>query len=439
MEYYPMVAVDAAGAMYVRGFTYSGDFPPEMGAQPRTDDFVTKLSPDGSSLIYTAFFPGDFLTSSFHGGIFVDAKGFVYLSGGTKSAKFPLKNPFQSKFEGGFEGYVLKLSRDGLSLVYSSYLGGHSDDYCLAVVVDASGAAYIGGLTTSKDFPVRKPFRNTLAGNLDGFVAKVSPQGGNLVYSTYIGGTHWDLVVGIVVDAQGSAVMTGMTESPNFPVKSAFQKSLGGARDAFVAKLAPAGNALVYSSYFGGNGVEIVTGLALDGTGAAYIGGMTSGEIPVRNPFQSARKGTRDGFYAKIASNGRSVIYASYLGGTGMELIYGLAVDVSGALYLAGSTESSNFPVKSPFQASRRGSEDAILTVVDPGGAKLLYSTYLGGIYKDSGWGIALGGDGAIFLSGMTNSPDLPVLSSGAYQGALDGKSDAFIFKFTQVSAPRRD
>ena len=435
---YPHLVVDWAGAMYIRGYTLSGDFPPEMGGQPRTDDFVTKLSPDGAALIYTAFFPTGSVHFPGNRGLDVDAKGFVYLCGTTSSNKFPLKNPFQAKFEGDYDGYVLKLSRDGRSLVYSSYIGGDDLETCATIVADATGAAYVGGFTFSKNFPLKRPFRNKLAGRDDGFVAKVSPQGSSLVYSTYIGGSDYDGVRAIALDAKGSAVLAGLTNSTNFPVKAAFQRNLGGESDAFVAKLTPAGNALVYSSYFGGTADEELEGLALDGTGAVYIAGTTNGKIPVRNAYQSVNKGLGDGFFAKIAPNGRAVVYASYLGGRSVEALHGIAVAEDGAVYLTGGTESANFPVKSPFQPSRLGSRDAFLTIVHPSGMKLLASTYLGGIYRESGWGVALGGDGAIYLSGITNSPDLPMPRSGAYQGALAGDIDTFIFKFTTGDAGLR-
>jgi hypothetical protein len=283
---------------------------------------------------------------------------------------------------------------------------------------------------------MKRPYRNRLYGFSDAFAAKVAPGGESLVYSTYLGGSHDDLCNSIAVDAQGAAVLAGYTGSPNFPVKAAFQKSLGGKKDGFIAKLTPAGNGIIYSSYMGGSATDEIWDIVMDGTGAVYIAGFSDGTFPVKNAFQSTRKGMNDAFVAKIASNGRSVIYSSYLGGIGHDHAIGIDVDGSGTAYVAGFTMSHDFPVKSPFQASRLGSQDAFLTLVDPSGAKLLHSTYLGGIYKDYGWGVALGGDGAIYLSGTTNSPDFPM--KGAYQGTLAGDYDAFVFKFTQGSAGRR-
>lgn len=428
---YTNIAVDGKGAMYISGLTMSGDFPPEMGSLPRVDDFVTKLSPDGSSLVYTAFFPTDWGYGSFQG-MCVDAMGFVYLCGTTTSSHFPLKNPFQPVFEGHYDGYILKLAKDGRSLVYSSYIGGDDLDFCTTVDVDASGAVYIGGSTESKNFPTKRAFRSKLSGYRDAFAAKISPQGSTLVYSTYLGGTHGEWVKGIDVDSAGGAVLAGSTTSPDFPRKGAFQRTLGGKNDGFIAKLTPSGNGLVYSSYFGGPGDEELVSVALDGTGAAYVVGYTFGKIPHKNAFQSTKKGESEGLVAKIAPNGRSLVFASYLGGVGFDYAEAIAVDESGAAYIAGRTTSRDFPIKAPYQAFLRGSQDGYLTIIHPSGDKLLYSTFLGGVYKDSAYGIALDGVGAIYLSGMTNSPNLPLPASGAYQDKLAGDNDAFVFKFTQ-------
>ena len=253
------------------------------------------------------------------------------------------------------------------------------------------------------------------------------------------GGQADDQGNGVAVGPDGGAVFVGVTAGRGLPIKSAFQKTFGGGfGDAFITKLSPAGNTLVYSSYFGGSSYDAARAVALDATGAAYVAGYTQGLIPVKNAFQPLRKGKNDGFVAKVASNGRSVVYSSFLGGGADDLAFGIAVDGTGAAYVAGGTNSGNFPVKNPFQAVRRGSKDAFLTIVDPGGAKLLYSTFLGGKYAETGYGVALGADGAVYLSGVTNSPDLPLLSDKGYQGALGGGDDGFVFKFAIDGAGRR-
>jgi hypothetical protein len=431
------VAMDTGGALYLAGFTLSGDFPPESSSTPRMDYFVTKLSADGASLIYSAFFPVARLPKELPLDMFVDAKGFVYLAGVTGSSSFPLKNAFQAQLKGYWDGFVLKMSRDGQSLLYSSYIGGGNMDWCTSLAVDGTGAAYLGGYTQSRDFPRKRAYQPALGGRSDCFVAKVSPQGTGLVYSTYLGGTHDDRVNALALDADGAVVLAGQTSSPNFPRKFAFQQNLGGRNDGFVAKLNSAGSGLVFSSFFGGASDDIVYALALDGSGGAYLTGHTLGKIPVKNAFQSARKGIYDAFVLKVEPDGRSIAYASYLGGAGTDSGFGIAADGSGAAYVVGSTQSADFPIKSPYQPSRRGSQDAFLTVVDPAGGKLTISTFLGGFYRETGWDIFLGASGEILIGGVTNSLDLPKAGT-PFQDALDGDYDAFILKFTQSGTGRR-
>jgi len=423
------VALDRAGALYICGSTMSGDFPPELGSQTRWDYFVTKLSPDGASLIYTAFFPAanEWL---YYASLDVDAKGFVYLAGITRSSSFPVKNAFQPESGGGFEGFILKLTRDGLGLVFSSYIGGSSEDGCYAVRADATGAVYLGGYTYSRDFPKKKAFQATFGGVMDGFVAKVDPTGSSLVYSTCLGGSKYDSVYAVQPASDGGLIIGGSASSPNFPRRAAFQKSYGGGyEDGFIAKLAPAGNALVFSSFLGGQGSDRVSAMTLDASGAIYVTGDASGTFPVRNAFQAVRGGGYDAVLAKIDPKGKALVYASYLGGAGHEAGFGIAVDADGAVCLAGFTDSVNFPVKNPYQRSRRGSQDCFLAVVDPSGSKLGFSTYLGGKYRETCFDLKSGAEGALYMTGAANSPDFPV--PGAYQDALGGDHDAFILKLT--------
>ncbi|MBN2206888.1 MAG: hypothetical protein JW742_05745, partial [Candidatus Aminicenantes bacterium] len=431
------VALDPKGAIYLTGFTFSGDFPPELGGSPRKDFFVSKLSSDGSSLIYTAFFPVASYPKETPVGIDVDAKGFVYLAGVTGSSGFPLKNAFQTTIRGYYEGFVLKLSRDGRSLVYSSYLGGGNWDLCTSIRADGTGAAYVGGYTMSRDFPRRKAYQTALRGFADGFAAKVAPDGGSLLYSTYLGGSSQERVDAIAVDASGSAVLAGQTGSRDFPVKNAFQRSRGGGYDGFIVVLTPAGNGLVYSSYMGGAAFDTAKSVAVDDGGACYVTGYTNGSFPVKNAFQATRRGIYEAFVLKVEPKGRSLVYSSYLGGAGSDHGWAIAADGSGAAYVVGSTMSRSFPIKSPYQASLLGSQDAFLTIVDPGGTKLLLSTFLGGTYRDDGRSVAIGANGDILVGGLTNSLDFPN-AGNAYQDTLSGDYDAFVLKFLQGSAGRR-
>ena len=433
------IAVDPTGAVYVTGTTRSRDFPPVTQKWPREDVFVTKISPDGKSLVYSAFFPG--AHEGIWPGLDVDPKGFVYLAASTDSSRFPVKNAFQSVFKGGSSDVVIvKLAKSGKSLVYSSYLGGSGADRCVDVAVDPAGVAVLGGATRSPDFPVKKAFQKTHGGNWDFFIAKVSAEGSGLVYSTFLGGRKEEQCHAMTVAADGAVVIGGSTDAPGFPLVNPFQKGYGGGyQDGIVAKLSPKGEKLVWSSYLGGNSYDYVRGLAADASGAVYIAGETQGSLPVKNPFQKRPGGNHDGLVAKIAADGKSLVYLSYLGGSGFDRARSIAVDGAGQAYVLGHTESTNFPLKSPFQAALSGRVDCYLTVVGASGDSLVASTYMGGKYIERTYGgIALSAAGEIYLCGNTNSPDFPV--KGAYQSALDGwEDDAFVLKFRLGSTAREE
>jgi hypothetical protein len=436
-DYGLKVAVDPTGAAYVSGVTISNDFPPATQKLPRRDLFITKFSSDGKSLIYTAFFPAAFEAEVL--GMRVDAKGFVYLAGGTTTSKFPIKNAFQSSYGGGqADGVILKLAKSGKSLVYSSYLGGSALDCGMALWVDAAGAAYVGGFTDSKNFPTKNGYQKTFGGVTDGFVAKVSPLGTSLVYSTLLGRSSFQEIIGMDGDATGAVTAVGYTGSRNYPVKSGFQKTFGGgAYDGFVTQLTPAGDSLAFSSYLGGSNSDLALNVALDSSRAVYVVGQTQGTFPVKNAFQKTRKGSYDSFITKIEASGKALVYSSFLGGSGVDEALGVAVTAAGAACITGYTDSANFPVKTPFQPGLRGKYDAFLTIVDPSGLKLAYSTFLGGIYRDAGYGIALDEDGAIYLTGYTNSTDFPLFVP--YQGALAGRMDAFVLKLFMGKSGRSE
>lgn len=422
------IAVDGAGSAYVTGLTWSMDFPPVKVTKPRQDVFITKLAPDGKSLIYSAFFPSLRIQSSLPK-LIVDRTGAVYLAGSTASHQFPVKNAFQDKFMGGWaDTFFLKLSPSGKSLVFSSYLGGTGDDYGIGIAVDAEGFVYVGGETTSRNFPVKNAFQSSLAGSMDVFLAKFSPSGKDMIFATYVGSSHYDEFGGLAVDALGNVFFVGSAGGAGFPLKKSFQKRYGGEMDAFISKLDSSGKSLVYSSFLGGPGYDGAGAVAADDAGAAYVAGWTYGGIPVKNAFQKVIKGSQEGFVTKVAPDGRSVEYSTYLGGARADGVIDLAVDLKGVVYVAGFTESHDFPLKDPYQNSLKGSRDVFLSVLSPSGKSLVYSTYLGGSYWENFGGVALDPQGYVLVIGLTNSLDFPVLK--AYQKALAGDYDGFVLKF---------
>jgi hypothetical protein len=358
-------------------------------------------------LVYSTFLGGS--GSDRCNAIAVDASGNAYVTGGTGSTDFPTAGPLQAASAGGGDAFVAKLNAEGTALVYATYLGGSGQDFGLRIAVDPSGNAYMAGTTASTNFPTVHPLQGAYGGgSQDLFVAKLSADGSALVYSTYLGGTSTDYGFGIDVDASGSAYLTGWTFSTNFPTVNPLQ-AVGVVGDAFVAKVNAEGSALVYSTYLGGSNGAEGTGIAVDSSGNAYVTGQTfSTDFPTVNPLQAARGGDYDGFVSKVNAAGSALVYSTYLGGAGGELPLGIAVDTTGAAYVAGRTSSSDFPTVNPVQAVYGGGmADAFVSKVNAAGSALVYSTYLGGDGFDQG-GIAVNPSGSAYVTGWTQSTNFP-------------------------------
>lgn len=318
-------------------------------------------------------------------------------------------------------------------LTYGTYLGGALADEANGVAADAAGNAYIVGSTFSIDFPGTT--RGQTFGGQDVFIAKLNPSGRALDWATYIGGTGADSGNGIALDASGAIYITGQTASTNFPVSdNAPQTRLAGGSgvtDAFVLKLAANGRDIVYATYLGGAQSDTGNAIAVDSTGAAYVGGRTdSTDFPSTTRDTLPPRGAGDGFVTKVAPNGASVVYSSYLGGFALDLVNAIAVDSTGAAYVTGETRSDNFPFsETGYQRERRGSSDAFCSKLTPDGATLAYSTYFGGDGQEAGRGIAVDRTGSAYIVGITGSNNMPVSFNGAQRGPLL-LPDAFAAKF---------
>ena len=300
------IAVDGSGNMYVAGDTQSANFPVLNAVQSAIaggmDAFITKLTSAGA-LSFSTFLGG---TGNEHaGGIAVDGTGNVYVAGGTYSTNFPLKIPIQAINGGSQDAFVTKLNASGSAIVYSTYLGGNGTgtaEQANALAVDSSGNAYVTGVTNSSNFPVTSgAFQTAYNGMQDAFITKISAAGNTLVYSTYLGGTSFDWATGIGIDSGGSAYVAGYTSSGDFPVVNGVQVAFGGMYDAFVTKVAPAGNALGFSTYFGGSGSDAANGIAVDGSGNMFAGGQTGSlDLPLQSPIQSSNNGGSTGWVARL-------------------------------------------------------------------------------------------------------------------------------------------
>ena len=305
------IAVDDSGNAYVSGYTDSDDFPTENPYQDslaglQRNAFITKLSPSGDSLVYSTYLGG----TRHQGGydITADDFGHAYVVGSTSSDDFPTENAYQDSLAGLaglYDAFITKFSPSGDSLVYSTYLGGggnESGESGYGIAIDVSGNAYVMGLTQSSDFPTENPYQ-TDQGGWDAFITKLSPSGDSLAYSTYLGGDGPEYGGAIVVDDSGHAYVVGHTSSSNFPTENPYQDSLAGLSDLFITMLSPSGDSLVYSTYLGGDGSDLVGDIAIDDSGNAYVTGRTqSTDFPTKNPYQDSLIGNEDVFIAKLSS-----------------------------------------------------------------------------------------------------------------------------------------
>jgi len=433
------IALDSAGNAYVAGLTRSTDFPtlnPQVTkkyAGGTADAFVTKLNAAGTALIYSTYVGGSDTDQA--NSIAVDGAGNAYVTGDTISNNFPVQNPFQLRNKGA-NAFVVKLNATGL-LVYSTYLGGtgRNGDSGKAIAADASGNAYVGGMTSSADFPAKNPIQS-LKGIENAFVTKISSDGSALLYSTFLGGTGVDYATAIAVDASGSVYLTGRTLSTNFPVTNSIAKPVtptGLILFAFATKINPAGSALVYSTLLGGNSDSVGTGIAVDGSGNAYIVGNTAAsDFPTLKALFPSITAT-SGFVSKINPAGAALVYSTFLPGCALSAI---AVDAAGSAYAAGGTDSltlaiSKFPLKNALQPNLIQTADATLSAFSPDGSSLIYSTFLGG--QAAANAITSDAAGDVYVTGY--GLNLPADKS-AFQPAQKGYPDAFVFAYSTAAAP---
>jgi hypothetical protein len=419
------IAVDSSGNAYVTGWTESSNFPAVVG--PGTshsgydDAFVAKVNPSGTALVYAGFLGGSYNDGGL--GIAVDSSGNAYVTGYTNSSDFPAVVGPDTSYNGGWEAFVAKVNPSGTALVYSGFLGGSGYDEGYGIAVDSSGNAYVTGDTWSSDFPAVVGPGTSHSGLFDAFVAKVNPSGTALVYSGFLGGSGHDGGYGIAVDSSGNAYVTGYTGSSNFPTVVGPYTSYNGDVDAFVARVNPSGTALVYSGFLGGSGHDEGYGIAVDSSGNAYVTGVTySSNFPTTpGAFDTTYGGGTcgdypdtypcpDAFVAKVNPSGTALVYSGFLGGSGDDGGYGIAVDSSGNAYVTGDTWSSDFPAVVGPGTSHSGLFDAFVAKVNPSGTALVYSGFLGGSGWDRGLGIAVDSSGNAYVTGYTGSSDFPTV-----------------------------
>jgi hypothetical protein len=382
------------------------------------------------TLVYSTYLGGN--DSDQGRGIAVDSHGNVYVTGVTNSTDFPTHNPLYAEGAGGDDVFVTKINAAGTALVYSTYLGGSKGDAGYAIAVDSAGNAYVTGGTASDDFPTQNALYPEFKAKIESaFVTKINPQGSDLVYSTYLGGSVQDDGWGIAADGAGNAYLAGTTSSSDFPTSENPLYTFNGVFDAFVTKINADGTVLLYSTFLGGLRHDGASGIAADNAGNAYVTGITfSTDFPVsENPLYNF-KGVCDAFVTKINAGGTVLVYSTFLGGSDQDWGSSVAVDRGGNAYVTGMTYSpSDFPTANALYPSGSGSGDAFVTKINALGNALVYSTYLGGTKQDQGYGIAVDNNGQAYVCGYTMSTDFP--AKNAPFPNLRGFTDAFVTKIS--------
>ena len=452
------IAVNSAGNAFVCGETASINFPTrfpvDAAANGLSDVFVTRLGTNGGGLAFSTYLGGS--ADEVGLAIAVDRNNLVYVAGQTSSGNFPRLNAYQNTLSGELDGFVLKLGASGSNLLYSTYFGGSGFESANGIAVDAGGNAYVVGETDSgQGFPRKNPFQNNSGGFLDAFVARFNTAvsgSASLVYASWLGGRDDERANGVALDGATNVYVCGEIFTPEvdvsgFPTQNAVQPEFGGGfTDGFVAKISSGSSpSVLFSSFLGGTNEDAAFAIDLDTAGNLYVTGSTiSPDFPTRNAMQPIIGGggdffTHDAFVTKLNGAGSEVLYSTFLGGTLDEEGFGIAVDTSGIVYVAGSTDSDDFPITlgADQPSYGEGASDGFVSKFNPavpGPSALIYSTFLGGIDRDLVEGLALDGSDNFYVTGQTSSDDFPVKAGSFQTNHAGGFSDGFITKF---SSPR--
>jgi hypothetical protein len=422
------IAVDGNGCAYVTGYTESSNFPLQgeyQGSFSWHDAFITKLSSSGDALIYSTYLGGS--GEDLGNSIAVDNSGCAYITGNTLSSNFPIYYAQQFVHLGDRDAFVTKISAGGDSLVYSTFLGTSGEDNGNGIAVDNNGSAYVAGCSYT-------------TANWKGFAAKFSPDGTEHLYFNQFG--HICHPTAIAVDSNGSAYLTGYTMGIPL-VNAFQWTSYPGVFSAFVTKLSVDGSDYIYSTFLGGSGWDYAEDIAIDNNNYVYVTGWTcSTDFPVRNAYRSAIASVWDCFITKFYSEGNNVVYSTYFGGNIDDRGYGIAADSNGNAYISGYTCSTGYlyspPITyPPFQHDNAGAGDVFLLILSADGDCIGF-TYLGGGSGDMGYGLALDSSNSVYLTGETwskGSSSFPTINP--YQGShAGGDADAFVSKIMLIGPP---
>ncbi|WP_028887558.1 SBBP repeat-containing protein [Tenacibaculum ovolyticum] len=393
------------------------------------DAFVIKLDNEGNDIGYITQMGGSKWEAV--QGVISDSDSNIYVIGTTFSSDFPAdENSFQRTFGGRKDAFVVKINAEG-KIVWSTFLGGSNEEDGRYINIDQYGNVYVVGWTASKDFPTtNEALQPKSAGGIDAFIAILNSDG-KILTSTYLGGSGDDIGFSIKLDSTGQIYIGGTTSSIDFPVKNAIQSKNKGDNDAFLAVINKNRSAINFATYWGGEGNDQLKGIDFDSLGNIYTMGFThSLNFPItQNALQKKLNGGMDIFISKFNIQDSNIVYSTYLGGNKRDRPRNFATDLCGNAYIVGKTSSDNFPTTSHTQSKRNGEDNAFITLLDKDGLNLLYSTLYGGNGSDTFEGIAMGADGSVTVSGLSSSTDFPLVNP-IQKTILGGRFDIIVARF---------
>lgn len=440
------ITLDDANNVYLTGGTGTNVFPivnayNDTYGGGELDVFVSKLSADGSTLIYSTFIGGKASDEGY--AITLDDSNNIYITGYTGSMDFPIINAYNATYGGGDRDvFVCKLSADGSTLLYSTFIGGRDEEISRGLVLDETNNIYITGFTWSNDYPTMNPYNATYGGGEnDVFVSKFSADGSTLIYSTFIGGSGSDHGNAIALDSSNNIYVMGYTASSNFPTVNAYNSTYGGgSHDAFVCKISAVGSTLEFSTFIGGNESDYGEAIVLDSENNIYITGVTlSRDFPTVNAYNATFiGGGYDVFMSRFSTDGSTLIFSSYFGGSDTDYSFGISLDDVNNIYLTGCTYSRDFPTVNAYDNDLNGQlSDIFVSKLSANYSTLLFSTYLGGYDEDLSRAIVLDSANNVYVTGRTWSPDFPTVN--AYDSIGECRtysSDVFVCKIVEDDIP---
>jgi len=403
----------------------------EVGTYDHSRDLI--IDP----LIFSTYLGGDGTDSPWH--FTMDSEDNIYVTGYTDSTDFPVTSGTNDTVHnGGYDVFVAKLSANGSALEFSTFIGGEGYDWGYGISVDEDGFVYVGGHTNSEDFPVTNgAYQTTPGGESDVFVMKLSPDGSQLLYSTYLGGSDNDYLRDITIDDDGNAYTLGYGRSLDYPTTPGAhdRDNSDGGRDSFVTKLNADGSNVIFSTFFGGEGDQYGESLALDYDRNVYVAGSTESEnVPTTEGAYDTtfNGGEKDVIICKFSSDGSKLEFSTFIGSGSDDTVQDIDLDAENNIYVTGHTTSENFPTtQGAFDKTQNGNLDAFVLKMESNGTDLIYSTFLGGDQNDLAYGVTISAGGEVFITGDTKSEDFPVTEDSSLT-SYDGTSDVFL---TGVSA----